>query len=311
MTTMKAIQIHRYGTPDVMRYEDAPIPTPKRGEVLIRVHGAGVNPIDCKTRAGQGMAWKLGSRFPLIMGWDVAGVVETSDSPRFAPGDSVYGMLNFPELGAGYAQYAVANPLHIARAPDGIDLHSAAAVPLVALTAWQGLFEMGKLQAGQRVLIHAAAGGVGHIAVQLAKWKGAYVIGTASDANFEYLAALGVNHLIDYNKFRFEGQINQHVDLVLNTVSPDVSYRSLDLIKPGGRLVSIVGQAPTKRGIETGWILVRPHPEQLAEIAQLIDARKLVPNIERILPLSASVEAHRLVEGRHVRGKIVLDAMGD
>jgi len=129
MTTMKAVHIHRYGSADVMRYEDAPIPTPNRGEVLIRVHGAGINPIDCKTRAGQGMAWKMGSAFPLIMGWDAAGVVETSDSLRFAIGDRVYGMLNFPDAGSAYAEYAVANPTHIARAPERIDLHAAARCP--------------------------------------------------------------------------------------------------------------------------------------------------------------------------------------
>jgi len=178
----------------------------------------------------------------------------------------------------------------------------------VALTAWQALFETGHLQAGERVLIHAAAGGVGHIAVQMAKWKGAHVIGTASASNFEYLHGLGVDELIDYNQHRFETRTHD-IDLVLNTVSPDISYRSLEVIKPGGRLVSIVGQAPSKRGIETGWILVRPNAEQLQEIAALIDAGAITPTVERVLPLAAAAEAHRLVEGRHVRGKVVLDAI--
>lgn len=305
---MKAVQIHRYGSADVLRYEDAPIPTPDRGEVLIRVHGAGINPVDCKTRAGQGMAWKFGGNFPLIMGWDVAGVVESVNGRApFAVGDRVYGMLNFPDVGSAYAEYAVANPMHIARAPSRIDLQTASALPLVALTAWQALFEIGKLAAGERVLIHAAAGGVGHIAVQMAKWKGAYVIGTASAHNFEYLQGLGVDELIDYTKERFETKV-KNVDLVLNTVSPDISARSLDTIRPGGRLVSIVGQAPSKRGIETQWMLVRPHSGQLAEIAALVDSGSLTPTIERVLPLASAVEAHRLVEGRHVRGKVVLDA---
>lgn len=309
---MKAVRIHQYGGPEVLTYENAPKPDPKENELLVRVHAAGVNPVDCKTRAGRGVAGRLADPFPLIVGWDVSGVVEAVGEAvtGFAVGDAVYGMPRFPGIAAAYAQYVTVPATEMAHKPASIGHAQAAALPLVSLTAWQSLFDAGKLAAGQRVLIHAAAGGVGHIAVQLAKWKGAYVFGTASARNQDFLLDLGVDEFINYKTTQFEKAATE-LDLVLDSLSGDTRERSWQTLKKGGVLVSILGPAAAETaaeyGVRTEKVLVQPNQAQLTHLAKLVDAGDIKPVLEAVLPLKDAQEAHRRVEQGHTRGKIVLE----
>ena len=204
MKTMKVVCIYGYGGPEVLSYEDAPRPHPGPGEVLVRVHAAGINPVDWKIRQGE-LKEMLTYMFPLILGWDVSGVIESvgTGTTRLKVGDEVFSRPDIAQDGA-YAEYIVIKESEVALKPKSLDHIHAAALPLAGLTGWQSLFIAAGLTAGQRVLIHAAAGGVGHLAVQLAKWKGAYVIGTASEKNHAFLRELGVDQIIDYNTERFE-----------------------------------------------------------------------------------------------------------
>jgi NADPH:quinone reductase-like Zn-dependent oxidoreductase len=310
--TMKAVRIHNYGGPEVLKYEDAPRPQPAKGEVLIRVHATSVNPIDWKVRAGY-MKDFLPHSFPLILGWDVSGLVEEVGSNpatagRFKKGDEVYSLPDHTRNGA-YAEYMVVRESEVALKPNALHHIRAAAVPLAALTAWQALFDTAQLQPEQRVLIHGAAGGVGHFAVQLAKWKGAYIIGTASVKNHEMLYELGADELIDYTKQRFE-HVARNIDVVLDTIGGETQERSWQVLNKGGTLVSLV-QAPSEnkakehsvRGIR---LSAGPNGQELAEIAKIIDAGKLAPVIDRILPLSEARRAHQLSQSGHTHGKIVL-----
>src|SRR4030095_15687501 len=217
---VKAIRIHNYGGPEVLKYEDAPRPEPKAGEVVVRVHGAGVNPIDWKVREGY-MKDFWPHKFPLILGWDLSGVVEEVGPrvSRFKKGDEVYSLPD-PTRNGAYADYVVVRESELALKPNSLHHIRAAAVPLAALTAWQSLFDTAQLQPGQRVLIHAAAGGVGHLAVQLAKWKTAHVIATASTKNQELLRELGADETIDYTRQRFE-DVARKIDIVLDPIGGD------------------------------------------------------------------------------------------
>ncbi len=235
MARMKAVHIESYGGTGVFVYTDTSRPEPGEGEVLIHVHAAGVNPIDWKTRQGNGVAGWLGPQpFPLILGWDISGEIEAIGPgvSQFAPGDAVYGMIRFPEPGNAYAEYVTAPVTDIALKPRSITHIEAAAVPLAALTVWQALFERANLQKGQTVLIHAAAGGVGHLAVQLARWKGAHVIGTASARNTAFLHDLGIDTIIDYTKESLESKARD-VDVVLNPVGITVEKQSWRVLKRG------------------------------------------------------------------------------
>jgi NADPH2:quinone reductase len=310
-TTMKAATLHRYGDPDVLELEDIARPEPAAGEVLVRVEAAGINPVDVKTRRGQGIAGRL-KGFPVILGWDVAGVVEALGAgvTEFAVGDRVYGMIRFPEEGKAYAEYATAPAAHLARAPQSLTPVEAAAVPLAALTAWQAL-EALDLQAGETILIHAAAGGVGHFAVQLAHQKGAHVIGTASAAKEAFVRGLGAERVIDYTQGPFEEKA-QDVDAVLVTVAGEVRERSPAVLRPGGRLISIVGlptnaEAAKAEGRTAGAIMVHPDAGQLQEIASRIDRGDLKPTVSAVFPLAEAAAAHRQSETGKTRGKIVLE----
>jgi NADPH:quinone reductase-like Zn-dependent oxidoreductase len=309
---MKAIRIHNYGGPDVLKYEDAPRPQPGAGEVLIRVHATSVNPIDWKVRAGY-MNGFIPHSFPLILGWDVSGVIEEvgpnpAAAGQFKKGDEVYSLPDHTRDGA-YAEYIVVRESEVALKPNSLHHVRAAAVPLATLTAWQALFDTAQLQPGQRLLIHGAAGGVGHFAVQLAKSKGAYVIGTASGKNHEMLYELGADELIDYTTQRFE-DVARNIDVVLDTIGGETQECSWQVLKKGGILVSLV-QLPSEnkakehgvRGIRLG---ARPNGQKLAEIASIIDASELAPVIDRILPLSEARRAHELSQAGHTHGKIVL-----
>lgn len=308
---MKAVQIHQYGNVSQLQYEEIPAPQAKGEQVLVRVHAAGVNPVDYKTRAGSGIAGLFTQNpFPLILGWDMAGIIEEAPADsRFSVGDKVYGMVNFPDVGATYADYLVANPQDIAFAPQAIDLNLSASVPLAALTAWQALFEVGNLQAGDRILIHAAAGGVGHLAVQFARWKGARLIGTASAKNIDYLKEIGVDEVIDYHTSRFEDVLNE-LDFVLDCIGGDVIDRSWRTIKRGGTLVTIADgtnlQQSDEYGVVAKHMMVYKSGEQLAQIASLIDKGFVKPTVDRVFPLASVAEAHQVLESGHVRGKIIL-----
>lgn len=325
--TMKAIQIHTYGGPEVLTYEEVPRPTAGPGEVLLRVAAAGVNPSDWKTRTG--FADFPESRrpprpsLPLVLGHDVSGIVEAvgPDVTTFQQGDAVYGQTRLGEALAGgngafvgaYAEYTTTLASNLAPKPATIDHLHAAAVPTAALTAWQALFEYGKLEAGQSVLINGAAGGVGHLAVQLAKARGARVIGVASGRHETFLRDVGVDHFIDYTTTPLK-QAGRVADLVLDAVGTREGDRLLDVLKRGGRLVPIfLGQYSAERAAEASVTisLCRMHADaaQLIEIGRLIDSGRMHVALDMVVPLWEARQAHEHGESQHLRGKIVLRVM--
>lgn len=313
MKTMKAVCVYSYGGPGVLVYEDAPRPHPGPGEVLIRVHAAGINPVDWKIREGH-LKEMLHHTLPLVLGWDVSGVVETVGSGvlRMKVHDEIYSRPDIMRDGA-YAEFIVIRESEVALKPTSVDHVHAAALPLAGLTAWQALLEAGGLTAGQRVLIHAAAGGVGTLAVQLAKEKGAHVIGTASTRNREFLLGLGVDQVVDYTKERFE-EVVEPVDLVFDTMGGETQDRSWIVLKRGGILVSIVtppsSEIAEAHGVRQAFVFTQPNSAQLAEIAKLVDGGKLKAIVDTVLPLAEAKKAHQLGERGHTRGKIVLKVIG-
>jgi NADPH:quinone reductase-like Zn-dependent oxidoreductase len=310
---MKAIRFHEPGGPEVLKLEELPRPVPKAGEVLVKVHAAGVNPVDWKIRQNGGKGF--GPPLPQIPGFDIAGVVAEvgPDVKGFAAGEAVFGYLSL-QRGGAYAEYAIALEGELARKPEGLSFGEAAAVPLAALTAWQALVDTAKVSEGQAVLVHAAAGGVGHFAVQIAKGLDAHVLATASAKNHEFLKGLGADEVIDYTAERFEEKA-QGVDVVLDAVGGETQTRSLGVLAPGGILVSIVGAPPKaeleRRGVRGVGILVRPDGKQLAEIARWIEAGKLRAEVGATFPLAEAAKAHELSQGGHARGKIVLQIVPD
>ena len=309
MKTMKAVCIYSYGGPEVLIYEDAPCPHPGEGEVLVKVHAAGINPVDWKVREGH-LKEMLHHSFPLILGWDVSGVVESlgANLKRLKVGDEVYSRPDISRDGA-YAEFIVIKESEVALKPKSIDHIHAAALPLAGLTAWQTLFDAGALSPGQRVLIHAAAGGVGSLAVQLAKWKGAVVIGTASARNHDFLRNLGIDQVVDYEREKFEDVV-QPVDVVLDTMGGEIQERSWKVLKRGGILISIVSppsvEAAAAHGVRQAFVFIKPSAEQLSSIAALVEAEKLKAIVETTLPLSDATRAQEVSERGHTRGKIVL-----
>ena len=310
METMKAVRIHMYGGPEVVKYEEAPRPKPAAGEVLIRVYAAGVNPVDWKIREGY-FKGRVHHSLPLILGWDLSGVVEATGPgvARLKNGEEVYSRPDIARDGAD-AEYIVVRETEAALKPKSIDHIHAAAIPLAALTAWQSLFDAGGLSTGQKVLIHAAAGGVGSFAVQLAKWKGAHVIGTASKRNQDFVKNLGADETIDYQTTRFEEVVHE-VDVVFDTIGGETQKRSWKVLKKGGILISIVGapsaKEATAHGVRQASVFVQPSAAQLTELAKLVDSGKLKPVVETVLPLSEARRAHELSQTGHTRGKIVLE----
>ena len=309
MKTMQAVRIHTYGGPEVLKYEEVPLPKPGPGEALVRVHAAGVNPVDWKIREGY-FKGRLKHSLPLILGWDLSGVVEATGSgvEGLKKDDEVYSRPDTARDGA-YAEYIAVRETEVALKPKSIGHIHAAAIPLAALTAWQSLFDSAGLRAGQKVLIHAAAGGVGSFAVQLAKWKGAYVIGTASKRNQDVVRKLGADETLDYQTTRFEDVVHD-VDVVFDTIGGDTQKRSWKVLKKGGILVSIVGPASGEEaaahGVRQASVFVQPSATQLTELAKLVESGKLRPVVETVLPLSEARHAHELSQAGHTRGKIVL-----
>ena len=307
---MKAVRLHGRGGPDHLVYEDSPQPHAGVGEVLVRVYATGVIANELKwdvtyqTKAGNPRALPIPGR-------DLSGVVEEVGHgvTTLVPGSEVYAMLDYCYDGAE-AEYTIALPSELAPKPGTLDHVQAAAVPLSALTAWQGLFEYAKLVAGQTVLIHGAAGGVGVFAVQLARWAGAHVIANASARNRDFLFELGATEVIDYTTTRFEDVV-QSVDVVFDLVGGDSLQRSWQVVKPGGVLVSVVSPRPAAdvakdHDARFAWFVVEPNREQLIQIGTLIDAEHIRPIVETVLPLSEARQAYEQGSKGHTRGKIVL-----
>ncbi|MGN7989657.1 NADP-dependent oxidoreductase [Pedobacter sp. 22226] len=309
---MKAVRIHEFGGSEVLSIDEIPVPQPAPDEVLIKVHATSVNPVDWKIREGQRKE-KFPAKLPLTLGWDVSGTIEDLGEKvsAFRKGDEVYGRPD-PTKNGAYAEYIVVKANIISIKPASIGHTEAAAVPLAGLTAWQGLFDHGLLKAGQKVLIHAAAGGVGTYAVQFAKWKGAHVIGTASNANADFLKRLGVDEVIDYKMEDFE-KVLSDVDLVLDTIGGETQLKSLNVLKAGGRIITtlmpeFITEAKAKNVHIIGFT-AQSIPGQLTEIATLIDSGKVKPVIEKVLPFTSAKQAQTESEQGHTRGKIVLQVI--
>ncbi len=312
---MRAVTIREFGGPEVLTAEQVARPEPLPTEVLVRVHAAGINPVDWKTREGQGMAGM--QTFPLVLGWDVSGVVEEVGFgvTTLAPGDEVYAMPWFPRAAGGYAEYVTAPARQWARKPVSLDHVHAAAVPLAALTAWQALVDTAHVQPGQRVLITAAAGGVGHFAVQFARHLGAHVLATASAARHAWLKELGADETIDYTTTRFE-DVATEVDVVIDLVGDaqdQTSTRSLKALRPGGLLVAVpsgvspdLAEAAKVAGARVTPFLVEPDGAALTTIAGLIDAGEVAVEVEETFPLEQAAEAHARGSAGRTRGKLVL-----
>jgi NADPH:quinone reductase-like Zn-dependent oxidoreductase len=308
--SMLAARIHSYGDPTGVKVTQAPRPEPGRGQVLVRVRAAGVNPLDRMVAEGKARTW-LDHRLPLTLGWELAGTVEEPgpDVKALAPGDEVFGMLDLSGDGA-YAEFAVGPEAVFAIKPSTLDFPGAAAVPIGALTAYQALFDAAQLRAGQTVLIHGAAGGVGSMAVQLAKARGARVFGTASGADhIDLIRKLGCDEAIDYKVTRFEDHV-RNVDVVLDPLGADSLRRSLGVLEKGGILVALTQEPPQdlarEKGVRATMIGVKPDGRRLAEIAKLIDEGKLRPVVQAVVPLLRVKEALELSRSRHSGGRIVL-----
>ena len=306
---MKAIRIHEFGGPEVLKLEDLPDPQPQAGEVLIEIRAASVNPVDYKIREGKYPAVKQ-DQLPVVLGRDVAGAITAlgAEVSGFKEGDEVYAMLP-PDRG-GYAEKVAAIATAVARKPASLDLIWAASVPLAALTAWQGLFDHGGLHGGQSVLIHGAAGGVGHFAVQFAKAKGAKVFATASGDMKDFVEELGADRAIDYKAERFEDIVHD-VDLVYDLIGGETQDRSWQVLKRGGTLICTV-QAPdevkaAEYGVTAKRYTAQPSGEQLREIGNLIDAGKVKVTLDQVFPLAEAAEAERHLEQDHLKGKVVLE----
>ncbi len=329
--TMKAIRLHEFGGPEVLRYEEVPIPELKPGEVLVRVHSVGINPPDWYLRDGFTIlppAWRPPVPLPMIPGTDVSGIVEAvaADVHGFSVGDEVFGMIRFPSLegGAAYAEYVSAPASELALKPAGIDRLHAAGAPMAGLTAWQFLIELGHdqpnpLQAelhrplqlgGKTVLINGAAGGVGHLALQLAKLKGAHVIAVASGAHESFLRELGADEFIDYTRSSPE-EVAQNVDLVLDTLGGPTTARFLRTLKRGGALFPVfLGfsefEEASRLGVTVSTTQVRSNGPQLAELGRLLDAGTVHVAIDSTFPLPDARKAHERAARGHIQGKIVL-----
>lgn len=304
--TIQAVRVHQYGEPKELKLEQISRPEPQTGEVLVRVLAAGVNPIDWKIRAG----WLkdfIPMQFPYIPGLDLAGVVEevSPGVTAFQKGQAVFGQ---GSKGA-YAEYAVAPVEKLAPKPKALSFDEAAAIPVGATTAWQGIFDHGGLQAGQRVLIQGASGGVGLFAVQFARWKGAHVIGTTSTTNVDFVRSLGAETVIDYASTPVE-QVVHDVDLVFDTVGGNTLESSLRVLKRGGTLVTIAGQPPEEkvreRGVRVASLAAQVSSDLLHTFAQLIDEGQVKVFVRERFSLSQAQQAHERSQSGHGRGRIVL-----
>lgn len=312
--TMRAITSPTWGsTTEALTAVTLPTPQPGPTEVLVEVHAVGLNPVDWKSRAS-GSFDQWGD--PAILGWDVSGVVVArgGGASLYEVGDEVFGMPRFPAQAGAYADYVVAPSRQLAPKPAGLSHVEAAALPLVGLTAWQSLAEVAKVQPGQRVLVHAAGGGLGHVAVQIAKALGAHVIGTASAGKHEWLRSIGADELIDYRETDFAAVLRD-IDVVFDGIGGEYTARSVGVVRDGGTIVVLPGGVDlgaaepdaVARGIHAGWTLVEPDRHGLLELTKLVESGQLRPQIAATFPLEEVGRAHELGEDGHTAGKIVLE----
>jgi NADPH:quinone reductase-like Zn-dependent oxidoreductase len=303
---MKAILIETFGGPDVLRLQQLPIPEPRPGELVVKVSAASVNPVDYKIRSGKYPAVQE-DKLPYVLGRDACGVVETTQSGFFKTGDVVYGVSG---IGRGsYAEYVVFKESELAHKPSSLENTVAAAVPLAGLTAWQGLFRYGRVEAGQRVLIHAGSGGVGHFSIQFAKARGAHVITTVSKTHADFVREIGADEVIDYKEQHFEKELRD-LDMVFDLIGGETQDKSWGVLKKGGILVSTLNAPSQEKAAEYGVratrFTVTEAGSELSEIADLIENGRVVVKVSKTFPLEDAASAHRLMEEGHTEGKIVL-----
>lgn len=304
--TMHAIRIHAFGGPEVLKDDVVPLPQPKDDEVLVRIHAASVNPIDAKIRSGaRGDADAL----PITLGRDLSGVIESCGPAvqNIRAGDAVFALLGWDR--GSYAQHVAVKAVEMAPKPANLSHIEAAAVPLAALTAWQGLVEHGGLASGQRVLIHGGAGGVGHFAIQIAKAKGAWVATTCGVDDLDFVHKLGADQAIDYKAQKFEEALKD-IDLVFDLIGGETQEKSFQVLRHGGALISTL-QEPDKakalaKAAKIAHYMAQPNAAQLAEIGRLIEAGKIKPVIAATYPLAQAAQAQGALKNQHVRGKVVL-----
>ncbi|HEU5052069.1 MAG TPA: NADP-dependent oxidoreductase [Hanamia sp.] len=312
---MKAAIINKFGPPEVLHITEIEKPVPNENEVLIKIKFAGINPVDTKVRAGTSAMSKT-LHLPVILGWDVSGTIESvgKNVSNFKPGDEVFGCLGFPGLGKTYAQFTVADPKLISKKPSDISFEEAAAVPLAGLTAYQAINEHLKVSKGQKVLVQAAAGGVGHLAVQFAKLNGAFVAGTASGENEAFLKSLGVDQFINYKTEKFE-EVVHDADAILDAMGGEILYRSIACVKKGGRVVCLPSSTKNdpkaielakKHQVELIWPMMHPDGKEMTLIAGLMEQKKLKVKIDKVFNLDQIVEAHKQVETHGTDGKVVI-----
>lgn len=309
---MKAIVLKESGSVDHLEYVELEKPTVNEGEVLIKVKAISINPVDVKSRAGKGMYVRIKTENPLILGWDISGIIEETKSSDFKVGDEVFGMVNFPGHGKAYAEYVAAPANQLALKPKNISFEDAAASTLVALTAYQALVHNAKIQEGQNVLVHAASGGVGHIAVQIAKHLGAKVTGTSSAKNKDFVLSLGADSHIDYHGFDWKSA-GRTFDFVLDTIGGDNIDHSLEVTKEGGSIISIptglneqVTSKAESKGVKGYFILVQSSGEDIKQIASLLESGAVKPHVSKVFPFEQMKEAHLEQETGRTVGKIVV-----
>jgi NADPH:quinone reductase-like Zn-dependent oxidoreductase len=312
---MKAAVINEFGDAEVLLLTEVDKPEINTDQVLIKVKATGINPVDTKVRAGtSGISKQI--TLPAILGWDVSGIIEKigTDVSPFKPGDEVFGCVGFPHLGKTYAEFTIANPELLAKKPSNISFEEAAAIPIAGLTAYQAINEELKVSSGQKVLIQAAAGGVGHLAVQFAKINGAYVIGTASEKNEKFLKSIGVDEFINYKKEKFE-EIVHDADAALDAMGGEILYKTISCVKRSGIVVCLPSSTKNdpkaielaeERNIRLIWPMMRPDGNQMRTIANLLQEKKLKVFVDKIFTLDQIAWAHKAVETHQTKGKVVV-----
>jgi NADPH:quinone reductase-like Zn-dependent oxidoreductase len=311
---MRAIVLKDFGGTDQLEIREIPKPAIRDNEVLIKAHAIGLNPVDVKTRSGKGQAARLRKEYPMILGFDVSGVITETGSlvTDFKKGDEVFGMINIPGTGKTYAEFVAAPHDHISLKPQNISHEEAAAASLAAMTAWQALAVQAKIKPGQKILIHGASGGVGHFAVQIAKHFGAYVIGTSSAENKDFVLSIGADQHIDYKSVKFE-EVCPMVDFVLETIGGDNIDRSLKVLNKGGTIVSLPSgasesvsekaAAQSKKGI---FFLVRSNREDIRQIAELLKQGAIHSHVSQVFSFEQIRIAHDILASGKAKGKLVM-----
>ncbi|AKA01329.1 NADPH:quinone reductase [Streptomyces noursei ZPM] len=307
---MRVITQQTLGGPEVLTLVDAPEPRPLPTEVLVRVKAIGLNPLEALLRAGE---FRLIGRPPFVLGWDISGVVDHAPQTwRFRPGDEVFGMPLFPRAANAYAEVVSAPALHLVRKPASLSHVEASALPVVGLTAWQGLVDLAGVSEGDRVLVHGGGGGVGHVAIQIAKALGAHVIATASGSKRKFVEGFGANEVIDYTTVDFTEAVRD-IDVVLDTIGGDTAKRSLHVLRPGGHLVTAVVEDDAElaatyeaAGMRFSGIAVDPDPVALRGLVELVEQGRLRVHVQETFPFERVADAHRLLDAGHLQGKLVL-----